>query len=407
MLAKITLENFFSFGEKTEITLNKGVNILVGINGSGKTNLLKAIRLLHEGIAGKGFQKVFLEDFGGFDEVANACGGRKDFIRLAFEFDKDRFPSLVGEYSFDFASNPTYELLIYRSGVNSYRTSETVYAKSGLDTTVVFHYLIATYGAAQVAVEAVPLPDNLPVQSYSVKFEYNRNELALGHYVEPVNVFPLYVIKKAIESISTYQQFNTSPKSPLRLPVNNGIDERLASDGTNFASLLQRMKNQNALAFDKIVETLQKVNPKYKSIDFDIIGSRIFMVLREHNLDKTISIEHISDGTLSFILMSAIFGNPNRGGLVSLDEPENDLHPDMISLIADYMKEAAKSTQIIAATHSPLLLNNFDLEDVLVFEKDADNQTKVKNYTEEDFEGQEDMLVGQFWLRGLIGGKRW
>ena len=70
MLKRITLENFFSFGEPTTIELNPGVNLLVGINGSGKSNFLKAIRLLHEAVAGKGFEKTFLQEWGGFANVA-------------------------------------------------------------------------------------------------------------------------------------------------------------------------------------------------------------------------------------------------------------------------------------------------------------------------------------------------
>ncbi|MCK7556553.1 AAA family ATPase [Chitinophaga sedimenti] len=60
MIAKITLENFFSFSEPTAIELNSEVNILVGINGSGKSNFLRAIRLLIESIGGDGFEKFFL-----------------------------------------------------------------------------------------------------------------------------------------------------------------------------------------------------------------------------------------------------------------------------------------------------------------------------------------------------------
>ena len=60
------------------------------------------------------------------------------------------------------------------------------------------------------------------------------------------------------------------------------------------------------------------------------------------------------------------------------------------------------------ATHSPLLLNDFELEDMLVFEKDEDNSTIVKRYFEEDFPQYEgSLLPGQLWLNGEIGGKRW
>jgi predicted ATPase len=71
MLKNITLQNFFSFGKATTIPLNAGVNILVGINGSGKSNLLKAIRLLREGIGERKLEKLIQDSWGGFESVAN------------------------------------------------------------------------------------------------------------------------------------------------------------------------------------------------------------------------------------------------------------------------------------------------------------------------------------------------
>ena len=72
------------------------------------------------------------------------------------------------------------------------------------------------------------------------------------------------------------------------------------------------------------------------------------------------------------------------------------------------MQEVLKETQLIIATHSPLLLNLFELEDILVFEKNDDNVATVKHVYEEDFEDWEgEFLPGQMWIHGVIGGKRW
>jgi predicted ATPase len=169
------------------------------------------------------------------------------------------------------------------------------------------------------------------------------------------------------------------------------------------------MKNQHALAYEKLEEYIKTINPNFKDINFDFLGSKLFLVLREQYLSKSVSIEHISDGTLRHLLFLSIFLNPERGSMICIDEPENGLHPDMINTIAKLIKEAANGgTQLIIATHSPLLLNSFELDDVLIFEKESGNQTAVHVKSEEEFESwNEDFLVGQLWLRGLIGGKRW
>ena len=104
----------------------------------------------------------------------------------------------------------------------------------------------------------------------------------------------------------------------------------------------------------------------------------------------------------------SIFYNPKRGTLVDIDEPESCLHPDMIRSVAKMMKSAGKTSQIIVATHSALLLNAFELDDILVFEKNDRNETQIIRYSEDDFENREgDLLPGQLWLNGEIGGKRW
>ena len=117
---------------------------------------------------------------------------------------------------------------------------------------------------------------------------------------------------------------------------------------------------------------------------------------------------HLSDGTLRFLLLLSIFYNPNRGGLVGVDEPELGLHPDMVKSLAKMLKNASCDTQLICATHSPLLLNQFTLNDIIVFDKNDKNQTIINRPAESDFEDWEgSLLPGQMWLYGVLGGKRW
>ena len=80
----------------------------------------------------------------------------------------------------------------------------------------------------------------------------------------------------------------------------------------------------------------------------------------------------------------------------------------MINTIGELIKQASKNTQLIIATHSPLLLNSFDIDDILIFEKNHENETKVVIKSSDQFDKWSgDYLAGQAWLQGLIGGKRW
>ena len=69
MIKRITIRDFFSFSGITTIEFNSGVNLLLGINGSGKTSLINALRLLYEGVCGDGVEKLVQEQWGGFDQI--------------------------------------------------------------------------------------------------------------------------------------------------------------------------------------------------------------------------------------------------------------------------------------------------------------------------------------------------
>ena len=170
------------------------------------------------------------------------------------------------------------------------------------------------------------------------------------------------------------------------------------------------MNGNDTVAYDKIMEEWKNINPFFKELVFSQpTAGKTLLGLKEHNLRRTIPIENLSDGTIRFLILLAILYNPKRGKIVCIDEPEIGLHPDMINTIANGIKYAANTgTQMIIATHSPLLLNHFELEDLMIFEKDSKNQTIVVSKTSEEFQDwQGEFLVGQMWLSNKLGGVRW
>lgn len=403
MISKITLENFFSFGEPTEIILNPDINILLGINGSGKSNFLKAIMLLSEGIAGRGLEKLFLLDWGGFNSVVNLRDNSIDSIKLSFEFDKDAIESAVNKQGFKFQENPIYEITIFKSGNSSYYLKEKICARN-VKGKKAFIYLEMENSQGYISTRE----DKIIKFKNSKQLNFKSTELILRQISDPQSYFPLFTLKKAIEQFTVYNYFDTTSKSIIRESQNFGTEERLMSDGSNLMSILNRIKNNNSIDYDKIEESIRKINPNFKDINFDVFGTKLYLVLRELNLQKAVGIEHVSDGTLRYLLLLSILFNSDRGNIICIDEPEIGLHPDMINSVATSIKHASKNSQLIIATHSPLLLNSFDLEEVLVFEKNRKNQSIVTVYNKDDFENwNDDYLVGQLWLRGLIGGKRW
>ncbi len=402
MLTRVTLENFFSFGKATTIELNPGVNLLIGINASGKSNFLKALELLKVIVVDGDLEDLVWKQWGGLDKVLNTTGGNKDWFKVSYEFKSSK------EWTVQYDVTITAGL---ESGVGTN-------IKQALEKMYVSHPL-TTKGKPYEMTHALSeggyinvIGKNLKGESLENRFPRNPTELFVtGHnlfytdWSELDNSINEY-INYGSNSFS-YNDFDLSKNGVVRQASSFGFDKHLLPDGSNISTIINHIKNNHSLRFDELEKLLKKVNPQFKEVTFNVFGDMIYLGLREHNLAKTIPAKHISDGTLYYLLLLAICCNPDRGSAIAFDEPEAGLHPDMIHSIANAIKNAAADgTQLFIATHSPLLLNDFDLEDVIIFEKDEHNQTCVKSG--EDFDkANPDHLVGQLWLNGEIGGKRW
>lgn len=400
MIKELIIRDFFSFKGEHTIELNAGVNILVGVNGSGKTSFLNAITMLYEGIAGGGLSALFRQ-WGSYNAIVNACGEQKpDSFSVTYIFDADVLKKLVP--SSLFKKDVYYKITVFPVGDGtSYSLCETLYSEDNSGKKKTFSYLEFRNGIGQISVRT---KNGIEVEKYDGGM-LSAQELVLRQITDPQRYLPSFVVREAINTIAGYSRFNFDK---VRLPAEANDIKRLMSTGENLSHLLNSLNNNHTFQYEKIIECLSDVNPNFTGIGYNFFGSRLYLSLREKNLSHTIDALHISDGTLKYLLLLSIFYNLERGMLVDIDEPESCLHPDMIRSVAKMMKSAAKTSQIIVATHSALLLNAFELDDILVFEKNDKNETQIMRYSEDDFENREgELLPGQLWLNGEIGGKRW
>lgn len=184
--------------------------------------------------------------------------------------------------------------------------------------------------------------------------------------------------------------------------------QRLDQEGDNLPQILNTININQKEDYRSIKKLLQSINSGYSDINFHHIGPNIELMLEEANLNKSVHVAHISDGTLQFLCLLAILKNQNAGHLITIDEPEVRLHPDMINIIADCIIDIAQSRQFFVATHSEYLLNSFSIEHIKVFEKTEKNCSKVKSFSEKEFEGwYNEYSVGQMWRKNDFGGNTW
>jgi len=401
MIKEISILNFLSF-ENEKFTLNDKQNILVGINGSGKSNFLKTIRLLKEGVAGIGLKKYMIDTLGGLDNILFKkikSENPINHIEIIYTLDSE----VLREYGFKFTDDIIYSIELYKNpSVTNYYVKEKIQNSKG--------YLYLEFDNGTGVLNELKETDTLQKKTGLVKYYdfIEPTELALSKIYDTDRYFALSTIRKAISDIMVYDYFDTTPKSPIRKPMLPTSEKRLLSDGTNLPQILNTIKISHKSSYNNIAKMLNEVNSKFIGFDFNFIGGNIELMLEEENLDSSIHVSSISDGTLRYLCLLSILFNPERGCLVCIDEPEVGLHPDMIANISRSIIEASDKTTMLISTHSENLLNCFEVENIRVFEKDENNASKIFSFTKEDFKGwYEDFSVGSMWRQGDLGGNRW
>ena len=382
---------------------------LLGINGSGKTSFINALRLLYEGIVGLGVENLVQTQWGGYSQIVNCTGSdSSDYIQVTYVFDSEEVNKYNHAANFHF--DIYYQITLRPLGSTDYFLDEKIWTGHNGNQGQQYIYLDFHNGKGHLSTRT----ENKNSEDSKILFqEYadgdiSGHELVLKQISDPHHYLPLHTLRRAIENFAVYNFFDTGENSKLRKPSAYSTGSRLWKNGENLVQILSYLSNNHSLDFEKAEKALHKVNPMYKSINMDNIAGQAYLSLRERNLNKSIGVLHLSDGTLCFLLLESIFLNPERGAIVAIDEPERGLHPDMIVSVAEMIKNAAVESQLIMATHSPLLLNQFELDDILVFDKDEENITKVRKISEDDFPEDKDCsLPGLLWLNGELGGKRW
>jgi predicted ATPase len=401
MFNSIRLKNFFSF-QDTTIILEPGANILVGINGSGKSNLMKAIRLLREGISGSEdiLQRLILDEWGGFDNISFS-GKEVNFIQLSFEIDH----KIASQHGFSFTHTIRYDINIHKlPATGNYYLKERLYQVKDNQPDFVFLDFNNGNGVIQERVE-----DDKKSKNKLIRYDdYNGRELVLGKVFDSERYSAANAIRKMLADITVYDYFDTTPSSRIRKPILPTSNARLSPNGSNLAQVLNTIKIQDKKTDRTIRDLLNQVNSNFVDYNFNFIGGNIELMLEEGGLNRAIHVSHISDGTLRFMCLLSVLLNPRRGQLICLDEPEVGLHPDMILTIAEAIKEAGSQSQSLIATHSEQLLNRFDLQEIRIVEKNDQNSTEVVTYTDADFADWYDtFLPGQMWRAGDLGGNRY
>lgn len=359
-LDKIRIAGFKSIRDQ-EITLGR-LNVMIGANGAGKSNLIGVFRLLNE-IVNRQLQ-LYVGRSGGADRLLHF--GRKvtEKLELYFHFGANAYGcSLV----------PTAEDALI------FGTERTFFQGPGY---------------------SVPFDEDLGSGQKETNL-YNERS------TEPRTRIARYVLT-AFEGWKIYHFHDTSESSKIKQVGDLDDNTRLRPDAGNLAAFLYRLQETEKACFQNIVDTIRMVAPFFGDfvLQPDRLNPRkIRLEWLEKGSDAYFDAHSLSDGTLRFISLATLLLQPELPTTVLLDEPELGLHPYAITLLAELLRSAAQRTQILVSTQSVTLVNQLTPEDVIVVDRIEGESRFLRLEEAEIASWLEDYALGELWEKNVLGGR--
>lgn len=360
LLTRLQVKNFRSLADVSVET--RPINVFFGPNGSGKSTLLEAIRLVKDCISRDVEEAARTRNngFGMLRQDANESEG----ILIKLE-------TILVEYAL--------RLGFSRGQIQPY-AGELLYSKEteiplinrriGSDEADFCHNIITppvqtrlTFPEKLTLTQYIQGSDLLSVETLDLRNLLNSVHFYHSHYID------LYGLKQRGSE--------------------SGIDITLREDCGNLWSVLRNIHGKGAIdsRYATIISFMQNSFPNFKDIVFDSAGPNgVYASFVEKSCRDPIPALGVSDGHLQMLIhLTALFSEgADRDSLIAFDEPETSLHPYAISVFAEAVKLATKewNKQVFIATHSPVLISQFDPEDLLTTGLDESGQTVLTRVSE-------------------------
>ena len=194
-----------------------------------------------------------------------------------------------------------------------------------------------------------------------------------------INEFPIPSWGRILlANMAFYPGFDVTRSSPLRTKAAEiKPDTALSSNGDNLGTVLHEIltRYDYRSAAEELRDFLRVAYPAFEEIHCDTTYGtppQVLVRVRERGMSRSMELWELSDGMLRFLCLATALLNPQPRPLVAIDEPELGLHPGLLPIVAEMIKTAAERTQVLVTTHSPDLLNCFDIADVAVMARNTD-----------------------------------
>ncbi len=206
-----------------------------------------------------------------------------------------------------------------------------------------------------------------------------------------------------------FQFHDTSPTSKMRGSTYIHDNQFLRSDGANLAAILYKLRETKETVYRQIVQTIRQVAPWFGDFviePLELNKNNLLLNWREKDSDLVFGPHQISDGTLRAIALITLLLQPREElpALIVIDEPELGLHPHAIVVLASLVEQAACHCQIILATQSTCLLDEFEAGNVIVVDRDDRKSTFKRLEPRQLDEWLKDYSLSELWEKNVLGG---
>jgi energy-coupling factor transporter ATP-binding protein EcfA2 len=368
MFTRLHVENFLSL-KNIDIELGK-VNVFIGPNASGKSNIAKAFRLIAK------HARDGLPILDGYERLKDLSFNFNPAVEVYIALEM-----LIGKAKYGY----TLELTNERYFEQILTANEPVITYNGTD------------GAMHVKGQTRHGLTSMFSSAYYGRSIYGSMLTAIPSDVE----IGIHHLASNLGKISVHSF------APDRLRFKNVMSEKplLEYYGGNLARYLLYLYTERRKDFGRVEETLRGLIPEVEEVIPHIEGTDVEVWIKIKGLDEPLKPHNISDGTLRILaLITALYSGFS---LVVLEEPENCIHPYLLETLMNLARDSP--SQVVITTHSPYLLDHVKPEEVYLVGKEG-LETKVKKLsTISEMERvkrflEEGGTLGEAWYSGIIGG---
>jgi predicted ATPase len=355
--------------------------VLIGANGVGKTSLLDAFSLLSASASGR--LNNSLSQFGGISSLLTR--GRSEDLSLLVDMEV-------------FGHRPLeYEIQLEPKGTG-YGISREVLSQVREHFPQPFKHI----DSSDTDIRYFEIEQNRLVRP---AWEHNPLETSLSQV--PKMFRQPEEMRRILASATEYHALDVGPRAPVKLPQPMKPATIPGTDGEDLAPYLYYMREAERDRFDAVVDSLQAAFPGFESLSFPPVAAGMLTITwKDKDFSKPLYMNELSEGTLRFLWLVSLLQSPALPTLTMIDEPEISLHPELLHLLADLMREASQRTQLIVATHSDRFIRFLRPEEVVVMDIGENGGAKATWADSLDLDSWlADYSLDEVWSMGRMGGR--